>query len=78
MNEVMYTSILRAIAYMFKEYSVKYRNQKLKKAEYYQQNKDKMNKKSKERYENDPEYKAKKIKQSVQWNKILRVRSKYD
>jgi hypothetical protein len=78
MNEVMYSNILRAIAHMFKEYSDQYVKAKLRQAAYYQRNKDKINKKSKEKYESDPEYKAKKITQSVKWNKVLRVRSQYD
>ena len=77
MNEVMYTSILRSIAYLFKEYSEQYMKKKQAQALYYQRHKEQFKQKSKEKYETDPEYKAKKIKQSVEWNKVLRVRSQY-
>jgi hypothetical protein len=44
---------------------------------YYQRHKEQINQKSKEKYITDPEYKSKKINQSIQWNKVLRVRSQY-
>lgn len=78
MNEATYTSILRSIQYLFKQYSDSYAKAKKNQALYYQRNKAKINAKKLEKYHNDPEFKQKSIKQSVQWNKLLRVRSQYD
>jgi hypothetical protein len=77
MNEIQYNTILRSLSYLFREYSEQYMKKKQAQALYYQRHKEQINQKSKEKYITDPEYKSKKINQSIQWNKVLRVRSQY-